>query len=174
MLLARHELVDLMCDAGSKFAITPILDAEQQIGQASIDVRLGPDLVITRGPTGGTAFDPADVDDVTSRLEDYQQYVRRPFGSAVYLHPGDFVLARTLSTSASQRHRRRSRRSLVLGALRASYRYRDRGAACLCRDGDPRAGEPRHDPYRAVCRMRIAQLAFYSRLRHLRAGRRTA
>jgi dCTP deaminase len=95
-LIARHRIVELLCDPASRFAITPILDADQQIGRASVDVRLGPDLVITRGPTGGTAFDPADVDDVQSRLEDYQQYVRRPFGSAVYLHPGDFVLARTL------------------------------------------------------------------------------
>jgi dCTP deaminase len=79
----------------SEFAITPIL-TEGQISEASIDLRLGPDLIVTRRETGVIAFDPARVDELPAQLSDYQTYVRRPLGSAFYLHPGDFAIARTL------------------------------------------------------------------------------
>jgi dCTP deaminase len=95
-MLARHQIVAKLCDPASRLAVTPILDADEQLGRSTLDVRLGPDLVVTRGATAGVAFDPADVDEVRRRLEDYQQYIRRPFGSTVYLQPGDFALARTL------------------------------------------------------------------------------
>jgi dCTP deaminase len=95
-VLARHQIIDRLCDPTCGLAITPILDADEQIGRSTVDVRLGPDLVVTRGTTAGVAFDPADVDEVRRRLEDYQQFIRRPFGSTVVLQPGDFALARTL------------------------------------------------------------------------------
>lgn len=94
-MLARHEIVRKLSDPETHFAITPILDADEQFGRSTVDVRLGPDLIVTRGATAGGGFDPADVDEVRKRLEDYQQYIRRPFGSTVYLQPGDFALART-------------------------------------------------------------------------------
>lgn len=94
--LARHEIIGALTERGRQFAVTPILDPDEQFGPAALDVRLGPDLVVSRRASGAVAFDAADVETVASRLEDYQQYIRRPFGSAVYLHPGDFALARTL------------------------------------------------------------------------------
>jgi dCTP deaminase len=94
--LARHEIIHALCDSERKFAITPILDPDEQFGPAAVDVRLGPDLIVARRASGAVAFDAADVDEVETRLGDYQQYIRRPFGSAVYLQPGDFALARTL------------------------------------------------------------------------------
>jgi dCTP deaminase len=72
------------------------LDAEEQFDYAGVDLRLGPDLVVSRRSTGAVAYVSADIDTVRDRLEDYQEYIRRPFGSAIFLHPGDFVLARTL------------------------------------------------------------------------------
>lgn len=77
------------------FAITPILDPSQ-ISGSSVDLRLGPDLIVTKRETGALAFDPARTEDMRQRLADYQTYVRRPLGSAFYLHPGDFAIARSL------------------------------------------------------------------------------
>jgi dCTP deaminase len=77
------------------FAITPIL-SPGQISGASVDLRLGPDLIVTKRETGALAFDPARAEEMEERLLDYQSYVRRPLGSAFYLHPGDFAIARSL------------------------------------------------------------------------------
>ncbi len=77
------------------FAVTPILDPDQ-ISGASIDLRLGPDLIVTKRDTGALAFDPARMEEMRERLADYQTYVRRPLGTAFYLHPGDFAIARSL------------------------------------------------------------------------------
>ena len=96
MMLSAEAIARELCNAGSKLAITPILDATSQIGDASVDLRLGPDLIITRRTTGAMAFDPADREDFIARRRAAQQYIRRPFGSAVYLHPGEFAIARTL------------------------------------------------------------------------------
>jgi dCTP deaminase len=95
-ILSRREIIERLCDASDCLAITPLLDADEQIDRAGVDLRLGPDLIVSRRSTGAVAYDPADVDTVRERLLDYQEYIRRPFGSAVYLHPGDFTLARTL------------------------------------------------------------------------------
>ena len=86
----------LLLDANSDFAVTPVIDPETQFGPASIDLRLGPDLVITRRATGVVVYDPADTDAIQEDLSRYQEYVRRPYGSRFYLHPGEFAIARTL------------------------------------------------------------------------------
>lgn len=77
------------------FAITPLLEPDQIKG-ASVDLRLGPDLIVTKRDTGALAFDPARAEEMEQHLLEYQRYVRRPLGSAFYLHPGDFAIARSL------------------------------------------------------------------------------
>jgi len=95
-MLGRDEIVRQLLDPASRFAVTPIVDHTQQIGEASIDLRLGPDFVVLRQATGLSTFDPARVEEINERLHDYQDYVRRPLGSSFFLHPGEFALARTL------------------------------------------------------------------------------
>jgi hypothetical protein len=46
-MLSREAYVRLLLDADSDFAVTPIIDPETQFGLASIDLRLGPDLIVT-------------------------------------------------------------------------------------------------------------------------------
>jgi dCTP deaminase len=94
-MLARAELTRRLLDHTSGFAITPLVD-KSQLGAASVDLRLGPDFIVTSKATGLSTFDPARVDEITERIRDYQEYVRRPVGSAFYLHPGEFAIARTL------------------------------------------------------------------------------
>lgn len=76
-------------------AVTPILDAEQ-IDGAGVDLRLGPDIVVVKRETGVLAFDPRESDQMADRIPEFQQYVRRPLGSAFNLHPGEFAIARSL------------------------------------------------------------------------------
>lgn len=82
-------------DRDSGLAITPLLGSDQ-VTEASVDLRLGPDLVVTRRETGVLAFDPARTSEMAAEIGDYQTYVRRPLGSAFYLHPNDFAIARSL------------------------------------------------------------------------------
>lgn len=95
-MLSKEEIIDRLKQPNGDFAITPILDLEQQLDYGSIDVRLGPDLIVTKRTTGLPIYDAARADEVKRDLRDYQSYVRRPLGSAYYLHPGEFVIARTL------------------------------------------------------------------------------
>jgi len=94
-MLSGREIRRRLISRGSGLAITPILD-RRQIDRASVDLRLGPDMIVARRTTGLAVFDPARVDEIEDRLRDYQEYVRRPLGSAFYLHPGEFAIARTL------------------------------------------------------------------------------
>lgn len=95
MMLTADAIRRRLLDAGSELAVTPIV-ASNQLRGASVDLRLGPDLIVTRRETGVVAFDPAHGQDMSERLREYQTYVRRPVGSAFYLHPGDFAIARSL------------------------------------------------------------------------------
>jgi len=95
-MMGKGEIREALADPRSGLAITPIVDAEMQIDEGSVDLRLGPDLIVTRRTTGVGLFDPAQVDEIAARIEDYQEYVRRPLTSAFYLHPGEFAIARTL------------------------------------------------------------------------------
>lgn len=97
-MLSRDAYVRLLLDSASDFAITPIIDPETQFGLASVDLRLGPDIIVTRRATGLVAYDPADVGKGDEEISSYQSYVRRPFGSRFYLHPDEFAIARTLES----------------------------------------------------------------------------
>lgn len=94
-MLTANEIEQRLRNPEQGLAITPILDP-QQVDGASVDLRLGPDLVVTKRETGALAFDPAQIDEWDEGLHGYQTYVRRPLGSAFYLHPGDFAIARSL------------------------------------------------------------------------------
>jgi dCTP deaminase len=94
-MLSGHEVASRLLNTETGLAITPLVDSDQ-IGDASVDLRLGPDFVVMRRSTAVAAFDPARVDEIAQRVRDYQDYLRRPPGSAFYLHPGEFAIARTL------------------------------------------------------------------------------
>ncbi len=95
MTLLSAEAIKRSLREKKEFAVTPILD-EDQISGVSVDLRLGPDLIVIKRETGVVAFDPAKVEQVPEKLNNYQEYVRRPLGSAFHLHPGDFAIARSL------------------------------------------------------------------------------
>lgn len=103
MILSRRAVKQALRDPNIGLAVTPLLE-EDQIGRASVDLRLGPDLVVIKRETGVVAFDPARAEEMPRRVSQYQEYVRRPLGSAFHLHPGDFAIARSLEYVALPTH----------------------------------------------------------------------
>ncbi len=93
-MISGEELAQMLADPEG-LVVTPILDPSQ-IGKASIDVRLGPDIIVSRRATGATSFDPADGQAFREALRQRQAYVRRGIGDPFHLQPGEFVIARTL------------------------------------------------------------------------------
>lgn len=76
--------------------ISPILNANEQIGSSSIDIRLGTEfryLKIKRQ----THFDlNKSLDEIRSQIEEYSEVVHIKPMEPFILHPGDFTLASTL------------------------------------------------------------------------------
>ncbi|MBX3180290.1 MAG: dCTP deaminase [Candidatus Hydrogenedentes bacterium] len=74
-----------------RLVITPMLTVEQ-VGGASIDVRLGNQFILFHTHTFG-AFDKKEL---TGRLRAAQERFIVPYGGSFVLHPGMLVLAATL------------------------------------------------------------------------------
>ena len=95
-MIASDELIERLADPKSGFSIAPIIDATNQIGEGSIDIRLGPDIIVSPRATGATVFDPTDSGTFKKDLERRQKYVRRGVGDPFLLQPGEFVIGRSL------------------------------------------------------------------------------
>jgi dCTP deaminase len=93
-VLGRERLKKLLShsEIEKRLIITPLLNREQQIGDASIDIRLGNDFIVTR--RGNLPmFDPA-TDDVREHKYQTKHFVN--WRKCFYLHPHELVLAGTL------------------------------------------------------------------------------
>jgi len=98
MILSRSTISSLLreADPERRLVITPLLDEAEQVGKASVDVRLGNEFVIVNKQTGILGIDPLRRTNLAQRLMKYQRQMKIPFGSPFYLHPQDFCLATTL------------------------------------------------------------------------------
>jgi dCTP deaminase len=95
-MIPSDELVEKLADPKSGLTVTPLIDAASQIGEGSIDIRLGPDIIVSPRATGATVFDPTDPSTFKRNLEQRQEYVRRGIGDPFQLQPGEFVIGRSL------------------------------------------------------------------------------
>ena len=75
--------------------ISPLLDPERQIGDASVDLRLGNEFIGFRRTNLGH-IDPSHREELRANLERYQEKVRVSYGKSLVLHPGQFVLGASL------------------------------------------------------------------------------
>ncbi len=92
-VLGKQKIQDYLRenDLENRLIITPLIDSSQ-IGQSSIDIRLGNDFIITR--RGNLPYiDPAKVDIKEHRYQ-VKHYIN--FKEKFYLHPQELVLAGTL------------------------------------------------------------------------------
>jgi dCTP deaminase len=89
--LGKHELVSRLC---TNFHVLPMLDWDKQVDNASIDIRLGNEFIVTKLPVI-TKLDPAELGLLTS-TEEFQSKIYIPFGRPFVLHPRQLVLGSTL------------------------------------------------------------------------------
>ncbi len=90
---ALRDVLEPPGEAGERMVITPLLD-EGQIGPASIDVRLGPDIIVLRK----SVVAGLDLTDPGSResLAKYAHMTHVGYHGKFVLHPGELVLGATL------------------------------------------------------------------------------
>lgn len=94
MILSDKQIVEELLIG--KLNITPILNAKEQIGSSSIDIRLGTEFRYLKFKKQ-THFDlNKSITDIRSQIEEYSEVVHIKPTEAFILHPGDFVLASTL------------------------------------------------------------------------------
>lgn len=77
-----------------RLAIVPMLDIDEQVGDGSIDLRLGTDFLISRH-FGGSGIDPTDKA-VDQELVAAQERLVLPLGRSLWLHPGQMILGSSL------------------------------------------------------------------------------
>jgi|SRR5215217_8009631 len=93
MLLKHEDLKGAMQrPIEERLVVTPMLD-QAQIGEASIDLRLGTEFLILRR-TLEAGLDPARFSQ--AEMDSLQERIVVPFGGHIWLHPGHFMLAATL------------------------------------------------------------------------------
>lgn len=92
-ILGRERIISLLRAKKyeDRLIVTPLF-LDDQVSEASIDIRLGNNFIITR--KGNLAYiDPA-ADSAKSHRYQTKHYIN--FGNRFYLHPGELVLAGTL------------------------------------------------------------------------------
>lgn len=94
MLLEHEAIVAAMAepDLSDRLVITPILDAEEQIGAASVDLRLGSSFIEIRR-RNEHVVDPFEELPVAKTVTTERWNI--PFGESFVLHPGQFILGAT-------------------------------------------------------------------------------
>lgn len=97
MTLTRDKLIErlrpIQTGGLDPIFVTPMLDFEDQMGAASIDVRLGKQFLVFRDHVAGV-FSPAE--DSRQMLAKYQEEIVVPFGHGITLHPGKLIIGSTL------------------------------------------------------------------------------
>lgn len=93
-VLGHNELIKLMSHSNlaDRLVVTPLLNKLQQVSEASIDIRLGNDFVVTRRGNLDK-LDPA-ADSIGEHRHQTRHFVN--FKDCFYLHPHELVLAGTL------------------------------------------------------------------------------
>ena len=94
-MIPRSLLLDMLCDPQTRLSVTPLIDVDQ-VGHGSIDLRLGPDVIVSRRASGPAALDAVDPEAFQRAQADRYLYLRRGLGDSFHLQPGEFAIARSL------------------------------------------------------------------------------
>lgn len=92
MVLAKSDILGRL---KTDLIITPLLHAESQIGEASVDLRLGREFIVTKH-TRISSLDPIRRTLLERTIPLYQEKLKLDFGRPYILHPQELVLASTL------------------------------------------------------------------------------
>lgn len=100
-VLAQNALWDRITSQTDPLVITPLLD-EEQVGAASIDVRIGHQFIVLQRPAV-THIDPTNMNELEHNLHQTQRKLRVALNERFIIHPGQLVLAATLEYVAMPR-----------------------------------------------------------------------
>jgi dCTP deaminase len=78
----------------TRLCITPITDIDRQIGEGTIDIRLGTRFIVFKGRKIETV-DPTE-DNIADRIREFQERIYIPYGKKFILHPNEFILGGSL------------------------------------------------------------------------------
>lgn len=87
-----RQLIYATAPVADRLVVSPLLEPDQQIGEGSIDLRLGSHFIVTRTARVG-GLNPFEKQD---QLRAYQERLHVPYGKELWIHPGTFVLGATL------------------------------------------------------------------------------
>jgi len=96
-IIGREKLQKVMAPETplpERLVVTPILDWERQVGDGSIDIRLGTHFIVVKTAQIG-GIEPFDRETQTEILR-YQETVYIGYSQKLWMHPGTFVLGSTL------------------------------------------------------------------------------
>jgi dCTP deaminase len=93
MTLLKHEDLWTAIERpiSTRLVVTPRFD-DKQVGEASIDLRLGTEFLVLRR-TREAGLDPTAISQ--AEIDQLQERIVVPYGKAIWLHPGHFMLAAT-------------------------------------------------------------------------------
>jgi dCTP deaminase len=92
-VISKKEIIEYLNE--KKLIISPMLDAELQIGRCSVDIRLGNEFITTK-ETQLSVLDVADRENLKNNIMQYQEKIRIGYGEPFILHPREFVLGASL------------------------------------------------------------------------------
>jgi len=92
-VISKKEITEYLNQ--KKLIISPMLDAEIQIGRCSVDIRLGNEFITTK-ETQLSVLDVRDRENLKNNIMQYQEKIRIGYGEPFILHPREFVLGASL------------------------------------------------------------------------------
>jgi dCTP deaminase len=93
-LMRNEDLIEALgheTPIDQRLFITPLLD-DEQVGPASVDLRLGSEFFLLER-SRGAGIDPSK--DGQQKVDELHETVKVPLGKRLWLHPGQFVLGST-------------------------------------------------------------------------------
>lgn len=97
MTLAKEEIIKRLksSNLSDRIVITPMLDAEDQLGTTGVDLRLGKQFILFKDHLHGS-LNPKELCEREGNLSLYQEEIVIPIRRKIILHPGQFLVGSTL------------------------------------------------------------------------------
>lgn len=94
--LSRTRIVDFLNKENmeERLVITPIINLEESLNPASIDVRLGNEFIIMKQQSF-PILDVSNKEELSQRIEKYQEKVRIDYQEGFVLHPNHLIIGST-------------------------------------------------------------------------------
>jgi len=97
MTLTKEEIIKRLksSNLSDRIVITPMLDAEDQLGTTGVDLRLGKQFIFFKDHLHGS-LNPKELREREGNLSSYQEEIVIPIRRKITLHPGQFLVGSTL------------------------------------------------------------------------------